>query len=126
MFAEAELRRVLPELPEALRELTRRDVALALQGESEPLLRRFPDPPRAERGWMIATSESSLADTLDAFDSLLSSWREDDTTPVELRPVGDAAAVWIYADEPPGHDWRPLARHLGRLCPRLTPGWAAI
>lgn len=128
IFAEAELRRVLPELPEpdALRPLTRRDVALALQLESEPLLRRFPDAPRTERGWMIATSEPSLDETLDAFDALLSSWLEDETTPVELAPVDDADAVWIYADEPPGHDWRPLARRLGRLCPRFEPGWAAV
>lgn len=127
-FLEADLRRVLPELPplERIRELTRRDAALALQLESEPLLGRFPAPPRVERGWMIAASEPSLDETLEAFDALLAAWTQDDESCVELAASPDEQAVWIYAEGERGIDWRPLARHDGRLALRFEPGLVAL
>jgi hypothetical protein len=128
VFLEGDLRRALPELPllERIRDLTRRDVALALQLESEPLLGRFPAPPRVERGWMIAGSEPSLDETLDALDALLSVWVEDDRSCVELAVALDDRAVWIYAEAERGTDWRPLAHHEGRLALRFEPGLVAL
>lgn len=128
LFIDGDLRPLVPELPplERVRELTRRDVALALQFESEPLLGRFPAPPRVEHGWMVAASEPSLDETVRELDALLAAWADDDRSAVQLAHAPEEQAVWIYAEGERGIDWRPLARHEGRLALRFEPGLVAI
>jgi len=128
VFFDGDLRRIVPEMPpvDRIRPLTRRDAALALELEREPLLGRFPGPPQVERGWMIAASEPSLGETLRQLDALLAVWVEDDRSCVELAAAPDEQAVWIYAEADRGIDWRPLAHHDGRLALRFEPGLVAM
>ncbi|GAB5543167.1 MAG: hypothetical protein SangKO_029270 [Sandaracinaceae bacterium] len=121
VFDEDVFRRVIPELPRVVPPLTRREVVRCLQLELDPLLGRFPAPPRADRARFIAGPTESLEGALDALDALLEEWSARHAT-VELAPDDGSEPLWFHADD---RDVYPLARTPEGLRPRFEPGWVA-
>ena len=118
VFDEDVFRRVIPELPRAVPPLTRREVVRCLQLELDPLLGRFPAPPRADRARFVAGPTESLEGALDALDALLEEWSARHAT-VELAPDEGSEPLWFHGDV------YPLARTPEGLRPRFEPGWVA-
>ena len=117
VFDEDIFRRVIPELPRAVPPLTRREVVRCLQLELDPLLGRFPAPPRADRARFIAGPTESLEGALDALDALLEEWSPRHA-PVELAPDEGSTPTTATST-------RSLARTPEGLRPRFEPGWVA-